>query len=254
MEEQPVVQSPQEEPAAMPFSDKLMNIVSSPGTLFDHVVKTGKTSSNWSIPLIFLVIVSIIFTLVVFTQPPIKEQMKEQQLKAMEKRVEEGKMTREEYDRALEFMPEPGAPMWLIFGAVGVSLVMVLTLFISALVFWLVGKYLFKVPVTYGKVSEVVGLSMYIMAIGSIVSMIFIIAGGSLYSGPSLAMALPNFDPVNKLHKFLLSFNLLTFWYLGVLAVGIGKLFNTTYMKSLITVAVLWLLYEGLTTLIGLGM
>ena len=50
-----------DESPEMSFSDKLMNVFSAPGELFEYVAKSGKQTSNWSVPLILTMIVSVIF-------------------------------------------------------------------------------------------------------------------------------------------------------------------------------------------------
>ena len=79
-----------EESSAMSFSDKLMNVFSAPGELFENVAKSEKQTSNWSVPLILTMIVSVIFVLVAFSQAPIQDQMKDQTEKTIQKKVAEG--------------------------------------------------------------------------------------------------------------------------------------------------------------------
>jgi hypothetical protein len=246
--------TPLTEPAAeMSFTDKIVNVISAPGELFSYVAHEGKKSSNYSIPLLLSIVVSIIFMFVVFSQPAVRDQMAEQQDKAMQQRVEQGKMTQDQYEKAKEFTPKPGSPFFVIAGSVGVVVVMLILVFGSAFVYWLVGKYGFKVEVPYGKVAEVVGLSMYIMIIGSIVTMIIAIAMGSINAGPHLGLLVGSFDPTNRMHKLLANVNVFTLWNLAVVAIGLGKIFSITEAKAYITVGVLWVLYVAATVGVNIG-
>jgi Yip1 domain len=246
--------TPLSEPEAeMSFSDKIVNVISAPGELFLYVAREGKKSANYSIPLLLSIVVSIIFMFVVFSQPAVKDQMAEQQDKVMQQQVEKGKMTAEQYEKAKEFTPKPGSPIFLIAGTVGVVFVMLILVFGSAFAYWLVGKYAFKTIVPYGKVAEVVGLSLYVMIIGSIVTMIIAVAMGSINAGPHLGLLVGSFDPTNRMHKLLASINIFTIWNLVVVAIGLSKIFSITEAKAYITVGVLWVLYIVATIGVNIG-
>jgi len=248
-------QTPSEESTEMSFSDKVMNVFSAPGELFEGIAKSEKKNSNWSLPLILTMIVGMIFVFVAFSQAPIQDQMREQTEKTLQKKVESGSMTQEQADRAMTANPaKPGTPLFMIFGAVGVAFVTAAMLFGFALVFWLVGKWFFKATTSYGKVLEVVGLSMYVSVLGSIITLLLVVAMGSLYATPSLALAVSHFDPANKLDKFLAAVNLVTFWYLAVVAVGLGKIFSTTTTKAFVAVGILWAVWTGVTVFFSFGM
>jgi hypothetical protein len=164
-------------------------------------------------------------------------------------------MTQEQADMVVSKNPaQPGSPLFMIFGSVGAAIFTAAMLFGFALVFWLVGKWIFKAPATYGKVVEVVGLSMYISVLGSIITLLLVVAMGSIYATPSLALAVSHFNPEDKIHKLLSSINVLTFWYLAVISIGLGKLFSVSTTKALAAVGVLWALWTAGSVLIGFGM
>jgi len=255
MDEVNTTQTPSENSSEMSFTDKVMNVFSAPGELFEGIAKSEKKNSNWSIPLILTMLAGIIFVFVAFSQAPIQDQMREQQEKTFQKQVESGKMTQEQADRAMSMNPaKPGTPLFMVFGAVGVAVVTAVMLFGFALGFWLVGKWVFKATVTYGKVVEVVGLSMYVSVLGSIITLLLVVAMGSLYATPSLALAVSHFDPANKVDKFLASVNLVTFWYLAVVSVGLGKIFSVSTTKALVAVGVLWAVWTAVTVFVSFGM
>jgi Yip1 domain len=243
-----------DENSEMSMSDKLMNVFSAPGELFDSVAKSEKKTSNWSVPLIVMMIVSIIFVLVAFSQAPIQDQMKDQTEKSIQKKVTEGKMTQEQADMALTKNPaQPGSPLFMIFGSIGAAVVTAVILFGFSLAFWLMGKWAFKSTAAYGKVLEVVGLSMYISVLGSIITLLLVVAMGSLYATPSLALAVSQYDPANTVHKLLSSISVFTFWYLFVISVGLGKIFSVSTGKALAGVGVLWVLFTAASVFLSFG-
>ena len=243
-----------EENAGMSLSDKLMNVFSAPGELFESVAKSEKQNSNWSLPLILAIIISVVFVLVAFSQAPIQDQMRDQTEKSIQKRVAEGKMTQEQADLALTKNPAPaGSPLFMIFGSVGAAIVTAVVMFGFSLVFWLVGKWVFNSTAMYGKVLEVVGLATYVSIIGTIITLLLVVAMGSLYATPSLALAVSHFNPEDKIHKLLGSINVMTFWYLAVIAVGLGKLFATTTAKAMGAMGVLWALWTAAAVVFSWG-
>ncbi len=254
MDEVNTTQPVPDEKSEMSSSDKLMNVFSAPGELFEEVARSEKKNSNWSVPLILTIVVSVIFVLVAFSQAPIQDQMREQTEKTIQKQVSAGKMTQEQADMALTKNPaQPGSPLFMIFGSIGAAVVMVVMLFGFSLVFWLMGKWVFKASAAYGKVLEVTGLSMYITVLGSIVTLLLVVAMGSLYATPSFALAVSQFDPTNTLHKLLSSISVFTFWYLFVVSVGLGKIFSVSTGKALAGVGVLWVLFTAASVLLNFG-
>jgi hypothetical protein len=247
--------NPELQTAEMSVTDKLVGILSSPGEVFDYVAKSEKQTSNWAIPFVISLVVGILFTFVVFTQPPIQDEMMSMQQKAMEKRVAEGKMTQEQMNMAMENNPaKPGSPMFLVFGGIGVAFVTTLMVFGYALVYWLCGKFIYKSGAPYGKLVEVYGLSLYVAIVGSLVSMAMIIGMGSLYAQPSLALAVSNFDPTNTTHKILGALNIFTLWQLYIIGVGLAKLWNVSSGKALGVSYGVWGVCTVISIAIGFGM
>ena len=110
-----------------------------------------------------------------------------------------------------------------------------------------------QIAAAYGKALEVVGLSMYISVLGSIITLLLVVAMGSLYATPSLALLVSQYDPTNTLHKFLSSISVFTFWYLAVISIGLGKIFSASTGKALAAVGVLWVLFTAASVFISFG-
>jgi Yip1 domain len=253
MDEQQLSQPTAEEASEMSFSDKLMNVFASPGELFTYVARTPKQNVNWSISLMVACIVGVVFTLVTFSQPAIQGEMHDRQEQSFRQKVEQGQMTQDQADAAMNRIPSAGSPIFLLFGSAGVVIVMCGMLFLSALVFWLVGKIGFESSAPYSKVCEVVGLSMFITSLGTIIAMILVVAFGTLSATPSLALVVSNYDPTNKMDRLLSSVNVITFWYLTVVSVGLSKVFTTSFGKTLASVAAVWAIWTAVTIYFGFG-
>lgn len=237
----------------MSLSDKFIGILSSPGEVYQSIATTEPKTSNWSIPLVLSIVIAVIFTFVVFSQPAIQDEMTATQMKQFAKQIADGKMTQEQADQAMQFS-KPGSTMFLIFGSVGVVFVLAFALFVYSLVYWLIGKVAFKSTVSYTKILEVNGLSYFIAPVSTLISMIMVVMMGSLYAQPSASLFVSNFDPTDKLHKFLMAINVLEFWMLFVVAVGLSKVWNVSMGKALGAVGGVWVIWTALKVFIGFGM
>lgn len=243
--------TPSETPE-MSLSDKFIGILSSPGEVYTTVATTEPKNGNWAIPLIIAILMSLIFTYVVFTQPAIQDEMHTQQMKGLQHSVEQGKMTQEQADKAMEFS-KPGSSMFLLFGSIGVVFVLFVMVFGYSLAYWIGGKIIAKSSVGFMKVVEVYGLSMFVVVVSTLLSMILIVAMGSLHAQPALSMLVSDFDPMNKTHKLLAAVNLFTFWQLYVVSVGLSKVWNATLGKALVVTGGVWVIWTLVSTFAGFG-
>jgi hypothetical protein len=230
--------------AEMSLSDTFVGILSSPAEVYGTIVGTEPKTSNWLMPLMLTIVAGIIFTVSVFTQPAIQDEMMDAQNKAMQKSVAEGKMTQEQMEQAMEMNPaKPGSTMFLIFGSVGMVFAMVLSLMAYSAVYFLAGKLVLKSEISFTKVLEVNGLSYYVGAVATLLTVVFVVAFGSIYAGPSLALLVSDFDPMDQQHKLLAAFNVLEFWQLFIIAVGLSKVWQSTLGKALGIVGGVWLVW-----------
>jgi hypothetical protein len=231
---------------------KLFNIFASPGEVFESIKTAPKKTALWVIPCIFAIVIGIVFTFVVFSDPNIQLQMRERMEKQLDKQIAEGKIPPERVEATREQMEKmTGGAMFRVFGSIGTIVYVVGSLLVVSLAFFLVGKFVFKVAVPYGKVMEVVGPSFMVnFVLGSIVTMLTVLAMGSLYATPGLALAIGEFNPENKVHLLLSSINIFTVWYLAVLSIGTGKLFNVQTGKAATWVVGLWIVFTLLTTFV----
>jgi len=260
MEEQrtTIPTEPSAEVKPMSFTEKLVNIFAAPGELFENVRLTGKTASNWIIPVAIMIVVAIAMQQIIMTNPSLSDQTKAMVEKAtkerLDKAVQEGKMTPEQAEQQrqqIENFSNPSSGLNIAFRIVGVVVFIPVILFLISLVYWLLGKTAMQASAPYMKVAEVVGLTFLIGAVESIVTTVMAIGLDSLHAGPNLAVFVQNFDIANKLHVALSKVNLFTIWSLVVTSIGLSKLFQRDLPKVLVLVFALWILWTVVTVLTG---
>lgn len=101
-----------DEPSSL--GTRLFNVFAAPGELFEELRHAQPAHSNWLVPLVLSMSVSILFTVVVFSQPDIVARIKAQQEEALAARVEAGKMTPEQAEQAVAGMQLVGSPRVMI--------------------------------------------------------------------------------------------------------------------------------------------
>ncbi|RPH37504.1 hypothetical protein EHM92_02510 [bacterium] len=150
MEEQQTVThtEPAAEVKSMSFAEKLVNIFASPGELFENVRLTGKTPSNWVIPVAIMIVVALVMQQLIMSNPSLADQQKALVAKATEERlqkaVESGSMTPEQAEQQreqIENFSDPSSTLNIVVRVVSVIVFIPVMLFLIGLVYWLLEKW-----------------------------------------------------------------------------------------------------------------
>jgi hypothetical protein len=205
------------------FSDIIVNVFASPVEAYEGIRTSPSRGSVWIVPLLVTFVLTIGYTVMMFTNDSIKNQIIEQQRERMQEQVQAGKIPQEQADRMLEGM-EKGTGMMIAFGIVGAVIMISVTLFVGALFLWLIGKLALKADAGYGKYLELWGSSMWIGMLGLVVTGLLLMAFNSMYASPSAALAvLSNYSPKNSIHRLLTSLNVFSMWQMVVVGIGLSK-------------------------------
>jgi len=213
---------PGSEPQKSSFFDRMVNVFTSPGELYTEVSQSPIRTSSWVIPYLLAIIIALISTYAILSNQVLRQQALEPQQQAMQERVDKGEMTQEQMDAATEMMES--SSIIIITGAVMAVVMVSVSLFVGALLFWIAGKFLLKSPAGYKKMLEVYGLAMLIGIVGSIVTLLMIHAMGSILASPGGSLLVLNsFDRKNFIHLFLAALNIITIWQMVVAGIGLAK-------------------------------
>ena len=249
----PIAEVSNQPTPGMSLSSRLMNVYAAPGEVFEAIKTTRPAAANWLLPLLLVCMVGVINVWVMFSQPAVQQQMKQQQAERFEQMVEEGKMTEQQVN---DLQAKLGDTQFLIakiagsFGAVFVSFIW---LFLVSLLLWLLARWVFKSPFAYMKTVEMVGLCTMIGVLGGIISLLLIVATGNMYVTPGPMLLIRDFDVNHKGHLVLSSLNLVTIWYIAVLSVGLSKMTGKLFTTVTLWLYGAWLLLRAGIILSGLG-
>ncbi len=245
--------APPEPAKPMSFTDKVAGIFASPSELYEQVRLAPRTASNWVVPTLIVIILSIVSILLVTNDSILMDQMMAPQREAIAKAVQNGSITQEAADRQAEMMGA-GSPFFLIGLLVGTPISLFALLFLFSLVFWLIGKLIMKSAAPFMKVVEVYGLTFYIAALGVLVTAALRFALESFHASPSLALFVLPFDIHNKVHIALSMLNIFTIWGLVVTSLGLAKLFQRDFPKVLVLIFAVWILLSIVLIVLGVPM
>lgn len=255
----PVQSIPELQPATPPapatsLASRLLNVIAAPGDVFTEIKSAPTQVANWLVPVLLFAVVGIISVCIMFSQPAIRQTIHDQQVKALDKQVQQGKMTQAQEDQALQVMDKfMGPTMLAVFGSIGMVMTSFISVFWWALVLWLLGRWLLKAHFGYLKAVEVAGLSSLIISLGMVIGTPLCVIFGRLNAGPSLALLVSDFDLSNRVHLLLGAANAIYFWHTVVLAVGLAKLSGASTARAALVVFTYWVLIELLLIAVGLG-
>jgi Yip1 domain len=228
-------------PPGMSLGNRLVNVFVSPSEVFDEVKASPPNAANWWVPLTLGIIISVIYVMVVFSQPAVVQSMKDAQEKKMQQQVDAGKMTRQQADQALEMIDKwMGPSMIKVFGIIGVCVTQPVMLFFVAFVMWLLGRWVMPARFDYMKAVEMVGLATMIAVVGGIVSMLVAVIYGNPSMTPGPVLLVSHYDPSNRVHAVLSALNLVTLWYVAVVAIGLSRLSGSSFLKAAAWTFAVW--------------
>jgi hypothetical protein len=251
--EVPPPATPAPTPPSSSLASRLLNVFAAPGEVFEELKNSKTAVSNWLAPALIAGVVGVVATLLMFSQPTIQRQMREQQERAMQKQVEAGKMTQKQADQALEMIQKFSGPMMKIFGSISAVAVSVIRLFWWGLILWLIARWLLKAQIPYMKAVEAAGLSSMIVVLGGIVSLLLMVILGRMIATPSLALLLSDFDVTNKKHMLLGAVNVFNFWLVAVMGLGLARLTGASFGRTTLIVLVYWVAMSLALIAVGMG-
>ncbi|MEW6306700.1 MAG: YIP1 family protein [Verrucomicrobiota bacterium] len=234
-------------PEPMSLVGRLFNVFATPGDVFDSLRAGGWSAGNWVVPMILAMVVAMGSVLVMFSQPALMQQIQQQQDKAFDDQVAKGKMSEKQADEIKGKMASVTKIVTPIFAAVGGCV----GVFGTALVAWLVGRFVLRGEIEFTQALEVTGLATMISVLGGIVKTLLIVVKGTTFvsAGPILLLSAP--DMQNLTHQMIAALDVVTFWHFVVLGIGLAKLTGGSTVKATAVLYAVWLAFCGAGILFG---
>jgi len=219
------------EPSSL--TDRLANVFCAPGEVFEEIRNAPVLASNWLVPLLLACIATVIYISIAFSQPAILRDLQEQQQHAIQKKITAGKITQAQADQAAAMTERFMTPtMMKIFGSAGAVLTSVAGLFLMGLGVWLALKWCAGAKLPYMKVIEICGLALLIDVPQKLIRMCLVLWKENLLATASPTLLLAHASTANKAHVFLSMIDVIDFWWLAVLSLGVSKVAAIRYRTA----------------------
>lgn len=238
----------------MSLAARLLNVVAAPGEVFDDVKASAPSVGNWLVPALMLIAVSWIGVWLIFSQDALTHQLGEMTEKGIEKQIEQRQLSGAEAEQAREMGMKAAMIMAKVGAVAATPFAAFIVPFWGGLIVWLFGVKVFKGNFTYMKAVEVAGLANIIGVLDAIVRTLLVLTLGNFFASPSAALLVTGYDPQNPVHALLGLVNVMTFWALGVRAVGLARLSGASFGKSAAVVFGVWAVLTGLMMGFGFGL
>ena len=221
MEEQFV--APETLPPPTSFFTRFSNVFASPGELFAEVAVQPVQLSSWLIPLFLSILLMVGTTMLIFSNDSLRTQALEKQREAIQKMINEGKITQEQADKQLQMME--GSKLMLVFAgaaALGMSLIV---FFAIPLIVWLAAMMMLKYHGGYFKIVEAYGLTVFVSFLGGIVTIMLMNIFQSIYASPGGWLLLAqSYDSKNSVHTLISAVNIFYLWQVALIGIGLSRL------------------------------
>jgi hypothetical protein len=228
----------EEEP--MSLTDKLTGIYSEPKRVFEEFRDKGVKTMDWLLPVILMIFIAIIAQIILINNPTVQADMREQQIKGMQKLVDEGKMTQEQLNQAAERMDSMKSFQYIGI-IVGIPIISFVILVIIALIYWLLAKFGIRGNPSYLTVLGIIGIVNMISIVELLASALLSIGLGKFNATPTLALLFS--DSTGVFHSLMSKINPFTFWSLAVIGVGLAVVSKKEIIKGIIWVFGLWIVW-----------
>jgi len=239
---------------ALSVTDKFVGILTEPRSTYENIKAAGAKTTDWLIPLFFLIVIILAGTLLRYSNEAFMAQILDKQKAAMQERVESGSMTQEQADQASAQIDSMGS-LQKVFASVGVVLGVPIVFFLIALVYWLIIRYGFKGEITFAMLLAVYGLTAYIGLIDQLLAIVLMFVTDNPLATFSPAIFLKP-DMASTTFKLLNAINPITIWSYFVLAIGFhigAKISKSKAYALTFGLWIIWVVGSAFISIPGMG-
>ncbi len=226
-------------------SDKMIGVFTEPAKTFEHTAKFPPRTKDWVVPLLIFFFVIAVIRMAAMMNEEVFFEAKQKQIDSIESMVENGTLSREDGDTAIESIDEQ---MEFMQGPVGWVITIATTMIFGFIVFFiLVGIYFLGVKWFlngeggYSSALVANGLTAYISIVQYIIVGILTMAFSTIVNDTSLA-ALLGSDRTTIAGFLLAKIDPFSIWAYTVLSIGLSKMFKSQSTgKYYVLVFSLWI-------------
>lgn len=256
MDQPPPIASPAPPtPGVTPTSltARLFNVLVAPGEVFEEVKNSPPNTGNWLVPMLIFMVLGCVSAVLILSQEPIKQQLREQYRGYLQIQVDKGILPKERLDTVVDTYVA-FAPISQVIGA---AVIAAIEPFWWGIIIWVIGAKIWKQDFALLKGVEVAGLTLSILILGAIVHTLLAIILSNQFAFLNLALLFKVTDPNNPYFMPLTLAEVLTIWAMIVRSIGLARLGGRSVPRAAVWVFGIWLLEAAVLialALIGLAL
>lgn len=225
----PAEETPQEN-GELSHSDKMIGVFTEPAKMFYHTSKFAPRHKDWVIPVLILFFVVALIRIIAMTNEEVFFEAKKQGIERIERMVEDGTLSREQGDQAIEGIDQQ---MEFMNGPIGWVITIATTLIFGFIVYiiivgiyYLFIKFLLKGDGTFTSALVANGLTAYISILQIVIAGILTMLLGKMIMDTSVASIIGS-DKNTLVGWLLAKLDPISIWAYIVLAIGFAKMFKS---------------------------
>ena len=211
-------------------SDKMIGVFSEPAKMFQQTSRFPTRNKDWVIPVFILFLVAALIRILAMTNEEVYFEAKRQGIERINKMVENGTLTREQGDEAIDNVDKQ---MQFMQGPVGWVITIATTLIFGFIIFFIIVgfyylliRFLLKGEGTFSSALVANGLTMYISTLQLIIAGILTMLLGQMMTDTSLASFM-GIDKNTITGWLLAKVDPISIWAYIVLSIGFAKMFKS---------------------------
>ena len=215
--------------ASTSLAAKVLDMLASPGEVFDEVIAAPPRLANWFVPTLLVALASLFL---------LRAANYEAGSVSATSKVAEAQTAATDITVA---QPEPASVDRHRLSALATCAGAFAGTFWSALLLWLVGRVFLRTRFSYLKAVEIVALVGCIVALGAVVTALLIGITGDPATRPALSLFARHLPATSHVRLLLDTVNLFHLWAMAVLATGLSRLSSVSFKESAFWVFGYWL-------------
>jgi hypothetical protein len=236
------------------ISDKFIAVFTEPKKLFTDLSTQKPKTSDWLVPLSFIITVVLLMQLVIFVKPSLKDQAVLKQMAAVEVQLDaavaDGRISQAvadaQYEQTYDALNNQLGRIMIFNGAITVVFFLIF-FFIASGFFVGITKFGLNGQGTYKQGLSAYGLPMYISILQLIINILLIVITDSIDTGTNLAKITGM--EVKEFSGYMASFvDPFSIWFYSILGVSFARMFKSestgkyvvTFIASWLTVGVIF--------------
>lgn len=215
-------------PASSSLAAELLDMLASPGEVFDEVVAAPLRFTNWFVPTVLVALASL-FLLRASSNEAVSVTTTPQAVEAQPTASDSAAVP-----------AEPNLVDAHRLSALATCGGAFAGTFWSAFLLWFIGRAFLRTRFSYLKTVEVVALAGSIVALGTIVTALLIGITGDPATRPALSFFVRRLPSTDHARLILDTFNFFHLWTITMLAIGLSRLSGVSFKESAFWVFGYW--------------